>query len=144
MIWVVPLQRRCSLPSYEIGRLDAKLEGWLHDRIETQNDPYWSSKSATQNHLSKDNNIPRGYREGSCRHTSLQQKLIYRKIKQNPLERVSPDSSNAVQKLQIFQVFQIHTVEANWKFHSIKERKLCYNCFKKNHFTTKCKSKNII
>ena len=60
MISVVPLQRRCSLPSYEIGWLDPKLEGRLHDRVETQNDPYRSSKSATQNHLSKDGNIPQG------------------------------------------------------------------------------------
>ena len=28
------------------------------------------------------------------------------------------------------------------KFNTIKTNKLCYNCFQRNHFTLKCKSKN--
>ena len=84
MIWVVSLQCRCSLPSYEIASFQI-----LHQMGWTQNDPYPSSKSAKQNHLSKDANIPRGYREGSSRHESLQQKLVNRKIKQDPLESIT-------------------------------------------------------
>ena len=34
---------------------------------QTQNDLHSSSKSPKQNHLPKDDNIPRGYREESCR-----------------------------------------------------------------------------
>ena len=68
------------------------------------------------------------------KYTLLQQKLVNRKIKQNPLDKVSPKLPNVVRKSQIFQVFQTQRVEANWTFHSMKERKLCYNCFKKDHY----------
>ena len=45
------------------------LESGLHDRIDAQNDPYLSPKSAKQNHSTKDGYISSGYREGSNRET---------------------------------------------------------------------------
>ena len=47
------------------------------------------------------------------KYTLLQQKLVNRKIKQNPLDKVSPKLPNVVRKSQIFQVFQTQRVEAN-------------------------------
>ena len=47
-----------------------------------------------------------------------------------------------IRKSQICRVYQVQRVEANKKIHFVKERKLCNNCLKTDHFTIKWTSKN--
>lgn len=122
------------------------LEERLHDRIETQNDAYLPSKSAKQNHLPKNGNIPRDYREGSCRKTFITATKIGKQKNQTKLlgDSITKVAQCGPKITDFPSVSKYEELKPSEKFHSMKERKLCYNCFKKNQFTTSCTSKNII
>ena len=106
------------------------MEAWLHDRIEASTDPYLPSTLPKQNqhHSKQGKNVMKT-------RVYIQQESAQRK----KANRLKANVQFVQKNIEFTSAKAMNDLE---KFNTIKANKLCHDSFQRDHFTSRCKSKN--
>ena len=110
------------------------MEACLHDRIEASTDPYSPPKPPKQNQ----HHLKQGYKGNQ--NTGVHTTGINSKKESKLFEK---KCILCQEKHRIYKCQRYKAMNDLEKFNTIKSNKLCYNCFRGDNFTSKCKSKNM-
>ena len=106
------------------------LEAWLHDRIQATTDPYLPQK--------RDKKFQKFSSEEDKHKTLVNTTGVSKTDNQSVENKCSFCKANH----RFYKCQTYNGMTPIERFNTVKGKKLCYNCFKNDHFTKKCKSKN--